>query len=761
MPRTSASLLVLALLTTSVAGAPSTSAAAPADPATVGLFSDPFEEPGARCVKDETKRSICKPAAASSVVLANGKLLYWDALEGSEDTQTGQAAEFGEEAQNDQSRVLTYTGKRRWEVPTPKDGGANPNGYGNPLPGGDNSEKRNDGDMFCSDQVQLADGRVLVAGGTAYYNDPGVPGTDLGAVELEGLPNSRIFNPANNRWDQSGNMNFGRWYPSLVTLGNGKVFVASGVTKLIKPVYPSRPQDSGTNVKQTETYDPRSGKWTRNPASADRSLPLYPRLHLLPNGKVYYDANGQAFNPSGQSYDEAMWNIAATYDPATQRWSDLGVPINGAQAGMRGSTFSIMQPLKAPYTAASFLSAGGVLGPTPGSYVANRSTTMNTVDTAGGKEVFSSKRLGDLNHNRWYSTGVLLPTGQTLAFSGADVDEVVTPGSGAPVQRAELFDPTTGKWSPMATSPIGRTYHNTAVLLPDGRVMVAGHAPINNSYGAPTTTRNKSNGFREPRFEFFSPPYLFAGKRPVITGVDAAVKRGRPLQISVDSADDIASVVLVRNPALTHLVDADQRNVELPFRKVGGKLVAQVPASPNLTPAGPYMLFVNKRTPKGLVPSVSRQVFVGAPAPPAMASDVRTLNEQRVAEELASQTAGSTAAGSTAAGSTAAGSTAAGSTAAGSTSAGSTSAGSTTTGATTTGATGQAPTAGKALTAPSQAATTGEAVPAGEPAVASGPAPITATRRELPLVPPVVAAVLIVVAVGVLTRQRFAVRSRR
>ena len=36
-------------------------------------------------------------------------------------------------------------------------------------------------------------------------------------------------------------MDVGRWYPSLVTLGNGNVFVASGVEKLVKPVYPDRP----------------------------------------------------------------------------------------------------------------------------------------------------------------------------------------------------------------------------------------------------------------------------------------------------------------------------------------------------------------------------------------------------------------------------------------------------------------------------------------------------------------------------------------
>ena len=122
-------------------------------------------------------------------------------------------------------------------------------------------------------------------------------------------------------------MNYGRWYPSLVTLPSGNVFVASGVTKLVKPVYPQRPLDSGTNVRQTETYEVASGKWTANGDSASRSLPLYPRLHLLPDGKVYYDAAGQAFNPFGQAYDEATWMLAAAYDPAAKSWQSLGVPL--------------------------------------------------------------------------------------------------------------------------------------------------------------------------------------------------------------------------------------------------------------------------------------------------------------------------------------------------------------------------------------------------------------------------------------------------
>ena len=63
-------------------------------------------------------------------------------------------------------------------------------------------------------------------------------------------------------------MAVGRWYPSLVTLGNGKVFVASGVEKLVKPIYPDHPLDSFANVRKTETYDPGTGRWTDNGTTA-------------------------------------------------------------------------------------------------------------------------------------------------------------------------------------------------------------------------------------------------------------------------------------------------------------------------------------------------------------------------------------------------------------------------------------------------------------------------------------------------------------
>jgi hypothetical protein len=390
--------------------------------------------------------------------------------------------------------------------------------------------------------------------------------------------------------------------------------------------------------------------WTTNPASASRSLPLFPRLHLLPDGKVFYNAAGQSFNPVGQSYDEALWNEAAVYDPAASSWTDVGIPgasdgvpvdpagdpgnpaadlqgfgiPGGGSAftipGFRGSTFSVMLPLQpnanGSYTKASFLTAGGVLNPpSPGSYFATSDARITTIDTAGGKDTMTTKPTGDLAEPRWYPSGVLLPTGQVLAFNGSDRDEVAGPGVEIAVQKTELYDPATGKWTTLASSHQPRTYHNTAALLPDGRVLVGGHAPISTLYLNDTTV---PGGFaphdgRDPSFEIYSPPYLFNGPRPKIEDAPARIRYGSEIELELDGpASEIASAVLVRNPSVTHLIDADQRNVVLEVtRRSGNTLRLAAPPNGAVAPPGPYMLFVNAKGPNGLVPSVSRQTFVG------------------------------------------------------------------------------------------------------------------------------------------------------
>jgi hypothetical protein len=672
----------------------------------------------------------CKPAAGSIGAAPNGKLFYFNALEGSENVKSGQAFEFGVTSIDDQSRLLSLGAddKPTFEKPDPVDGGANANGNSGTepiLPGLGSDETQNDGALFCADLNFLPNGKILAAGGTEYFNDPGLPrdpvktflkqlppevrdalpapvsellnsrvdirklpvlsglpipqiegATNFGPIELQGIKNSRILDPDTGKWEQSGDMNKGRWYPTLVTLGdeksgggkqgNANMFVASGLTKLFKPIYTGarrqgpEPDESGRNVTVTETYDPNSGQWTENGTKgsdgpqadmSERSLPLFSRLHLLPNGHVFYNVGGQSFNPNGQAYDQATWNMAASYDPdpLVQKWKDLGVPglgpndsqdpENKLNFGFRGSTFSTMLPLRpdanGEYTKADFLTAGGLAAhgtESPGTYFPVRHSRITEVDTTKG-DAIATRSTGPLanrasedtppNTGRWYSTTVQLPTDEVIAFSGADRDEVALPGAEKSVKQAELFDPKAdggmGAWRPVATAERPRTYHNTATLMADARVMIGGHATINTAYGNNSDVPGRVPNGHDPTFEIYTPEQLTQGAlarnpRPVIKAAGACQTVGGGMDIGVEgAAKDIDSVVISRNTSLTHVVDADQRTVELPItERDGSTLRVAKPDSRNVVPDGPYMLFVRRKGSDGrLVPSVSTQLSFG------------------------------------------------------------------------------------------------------------------------------------------------------
>jgi hypothetical protein len=191
----------------------------------------------------------------------------------------------------------------------------------------------------------------------------------------------------------------------------------------------------------------------------------------------------------------------------------------------------------------------------------------------------------------------------------------------------ELIDPAAGsvRPGPSLSASHGRTYHNTAVLLPDARVLIGGHAPINAFYTLQTDAGRAaglSGQEADSTFQIYSPPYLSYrganGKlvaRPTILSSDATATWGRALHVTSTDARQIGKVVLVRNASITHLTDADQRSVELRVLSMSGRQLTLAVPRPSVLPPGPYMLFVERSVRAGgqtrYVPSVARPVRVG------------------------------------------------------------------------------------------------------------------------------------------------------
>ena len=327
----------------------------------------------------------------------------------------------------------------------------------------------------------------------------------------------------------------------------------------------------------------------------------------MPNGKVLFNGVGQNFGPNGTDAEEVTFNFQKMFDPKTKKWEIVGPALMGS----RGSASQVMLPLKAPYNEGSIITFGGTLGIPPGMALATNLSTVTTV-TRDGK-VTNRMTKGQLNNRRWFHDGTVLPDGTVLATNGGDKDSLQMPGYEIAVRQAEIYDPVKDTWKPVASAARDRHYHETATLLPDGRVLSGGMSSVATMYGH---RRDQSYGFfanneKDSSFEIYSPPYLFRGDRPEIGFAPAGVAWGSNFDITMKGADEIGSIALIRTGSPQHGLDTDIRSVELDFTQQGNTLSAAAPPDGTIAPPGYYYLFVNKKSDKGLVPSVAAIVRVG------------------------------------------------------------------------------------------------------------------------------------------------------
>lgn len=597
-------IILIALNVSAFAFAP---ASAANDLMRSGRWSAPFWEGGAEPYDPPSaEKSRRFPVAAALMALPDGRVLYWNGLEGSEN---GDVWVIGADGwlveENARVRLLdVLAGVPAWSTST-KERGTTDAAHDHEHGAAD--------DLFCSDQKLLYDGTVLIAGGAEWGvgDDPFSPSRDV-----HGLKDAKVFDPSTDDFRNVGDMAEGRWYPSLATLSDGKVLVASGVRRLgFGPA--DGPDPAFSQVKRTETYDPTREKW-EDGGQSEWSFPLYPRLHLLPDGTVFYGGAGQSWNPFGETGDQAMWAMRRVYNPATKTWTTL----DHARYGVRSGAASAMLRLEPPYDHADILIAGGTSGSAPGTYVASTLSEVVRWTPDGITDIGELKSpvaglTGDpsqLRNRRWFGVPVMLPTGEVFLTNGGDADDVIDPGSAAAVRTPELYDPETNTWTELASASRDRVYHTSAVLLPDGRVLVGGHAPHPAHYFRHDSSSTRSNNFKDATFEIYQPPYLFRGSRPVIERA-TPTEGGRALRLIVGSetsASDIGEVVLVRMGANTHSMDADMRAVKLQHSVAGQTISAELPngGDGRILPPGPYYVFAMSDTADGPVPSVAEVVLI-------------------------------------------------------------------------------------------------------------------------------------------------------
>jgi N-acetylneuraminic acid mutarotase len=145
--------------------------------------------------------------------------------------------------------------------------------------------------------VRMADGRVLVMGGTF-------------SASFGALASAEVFDPGTGRWTPVADMAEARNDPAAVALEDGRVLVVGGHDVDRHP------------VRSAELYEPATGRWTRTGAPTAARGGAGTGV-VLGNGKVLFVSGLQA----------------ELYDVASGQWTKAG-PVGGA-AGTHRSGHSV------------------------------------------------------------------------------------------------------------------------------------------------------------------------------------------------------------------------------------------------------------------------------------------------------------------------------------------------------------------------------------------------------------------------------------
>ncbi|MDP2305246.1 MAG: galactose oxidase early set domain-containing protein [Pseudomonadota bacterium] len=435
-----------------------------------------------------------------------------------------------------------------------------------------------DGNLFCSGHSLLADGRVFFTGGDVTGASP-PEGVDT-SFAFDGVadPTGDAYAP----WAYVGQMVGGvRWYPNNTSLADGSVLITSGATIL----------DPYTINDAVEVYLPGADRFELR--APQQFFDMYPWMFLLPDGRVL---------SSGQEAQARVWN------PATDAWT----PVAAERPDKRvyGTSAMLLLDGGDVNSASDVLILGGCTGRRSARCCLDELVTENfgdceVPDPEEGSEswecVATAELLtglegdapawlpvGDMADERGHGIATLLPDG-TIIVTGGERNDCT------PAPQPEIYHPDTRAFTLAAPYPEDSVtgtlwpfyrgdYHTSALLLPDGRVLVSGG----------DTDALDANG---PTAWIYGPPYLDLPccPQPEIVSAPSELRYGEPFSLEVNSGE-IDHLVLLRPGSMTHDFAMDQRGVRLDVDSVteeGGtwQVSADAPVAPELAPPGHYMLF--------------------------------------------------------------------------------------------------------------------------------------------------------------------------
>jgi hypothetical protein len=427
----------------------------------------------------------------------------------------------------------------------------------------------------------------------------------------------RVWDPATNTTIKTPNPGFDLFCAGHAQLRNGDVLIAGGHVV------------DFTGEDRMRIYNWRTNTWDSGlPAMNDKRW--YPTVTPLPNGDELII--------SGTTTGENVWNdLPQVYESRTRTLRSL----TGARLAVQFYPFMYVVGgdklfMAGPDSLTRFLDVSGTgrwtdVGMTRLKLIRNYGSAVRyapgkilicggarfpptasaeIIDVDAAKPAWAYT--DSMHYGRRQHTAVMLPDGKVIVTGGTS-----GPGfnnaTGA-VFNAEIWDPATGHWTVLAPASTLRLYHSFSLLLPDGRLLTGGG-------GHPGDEVNYLD--EHPDFEIYEPPYLFLGTRPVIDSAPDTIYYGKSFHVKSRN-QGATRASLLRLAAVTHARDQNADFNWLPVQREGGNdLMIAAPEDSVLTAPGPHMLFLLD---SAGIPSVAKIVWL-ASAPgsnPVLGGPVRS-----------------------------------------------------------------------------------------------------------------------------------------
>jgi hypothetical protein len=385
-----------------------------------------------------------------------------------------------------------------------------------------------------------------------------------------GSRKSYIFNIHTETYQKVSDMNLARWYPTLVGLKDGNVLAVSGLNQFGQII-----------TGHSEEFNLKTHRWTMKD-KLKHSFPTYPALFLMPDGKLFFTGATTGYGP-----DKWSWRKPGIWDPNTNKFTPV---TDGLQDRNQLETAgSILLPPAQDQRYA--IIGGGGVGESPLS-----TGRIDVVNLKSKHPVWRSD--GSLPTGTRYPEVVITPNDGVVISGGSKYYRGM---HGSDLMTAHMWMPGSGAMTSLANPLVGRDYHSEGLLLPDGRILTLGGNPL---YGDKADTEPQ---IFHKQISIYSPPYLYHGSRPRLTGGPSTLARGATGTFTTPNSSSIVKARLMHPSAVTHVTDVQQRSIALSISHVNGAVKLTIPSGAGLVPSGWYMLFVDNG--RG-VPSVARWVKI-------------------------------------------------------------------------------------------------------------------------------------------------------